>query len=614
MTLRASRQSCLTMLFGVVTATVPCTSCRDAHSVVRNRAGTHEQPVRGGTLRIVANSDVDHLSTISGYGEPTWVLSQLFARQLVAYPPDSSYERATSVVPDLAREIPTRENGGISADGKTYVFHLRPNVRWNSTPPRAVTALDVGRAFKLLCNPVSPVGARDYYANTIVGMASHCEAFALVPATVEGIRQFVAEREIPGVRVLDSLTLEFRLVAPATDFLNILALPFVSAIPEEYLNYLPDSPESRQHTLSDGPYAIASYKRDRGFEFVRNPVWDAASDPTRPAYVDRISVQLGVDATLQQLRIEAGTADLSLENMLTPDAASLRAHGDRRVHGLPAGEHVDGLEYLVVNVVGHRNGGALRQLAVRQAIALAVDKEAQAKLTGGPGLSRPMSQGVMSGSAGYRAGAERYRTPGDRGAVDSARRLLASTPHAHGLQLRLAYWIEATKPLQAQSIQENLRRVGIDVQPVPYRFDDFMGRLIVDTLNAALGVWDIALIGWVPDWFGSASGRAFIPGTYDSRTFGHGAQDFGGYSDARVSAAIERALSAPSVAVAESAWAEATDRAIADVAIVPLVERKYAFMLSSRVRGCVWAPLGHTCSLAALWLRTSGVAPTAGKP
>jgi len=40
---------------------------------------------------------------------------------------------------------------------------------------------------------------------------------------------------------------------------NILAIPFASAAPKEYLSYLPDDAAFRQHTLSDGPYQIVKY-------------------------------------------------------------------------------------------------------------------------------------------------------------------------------------------------------------------------------------------------------------------------------------------------------------------------------------------------------------------
>jgi peptide/nickel transport system substrate-binding protein len=38
-------------------------------------------------------------------------------------------------IPALARSVPTRANGGVSADGRTIIYHLRPGVRWQDGAP-----------------------------------------------------------------------------------------------------------------------------------------------------------------------------------------------------------------------------------------------------------------------------------------------------------------------------------------------------------------------------------------------------------------------------------------------------------------------------------------------
>ncbi|MFC1605910.1 hypothetical protein ACFL33_03515 [Pseudomonadota bacterium] len=124
-----------------------------------------EKPVYGGTLRVVGGSDVDHLMTTSGYVTTTLLLIRTMARQLVAYRSSTDFTESTTLVADVALELPSLENGGISADGRVYTFHLRPDVRWNTSPPRAVVAGDFERAFKLFCNPVNPVGAPTYYGS-----------------------------------------------------------------------------------------------------------------------------------------------------------------------------------------------------------------------------------------------------------------------------------------------------------------------------------------------------------------------------------------------------------------------------------------------------------------
>jgi peptide/nickel transport system substrate-binding protein len=126
-------------------------------------------------------------------------------------------------------------------------------------------------------------------------MASHCDAFAKVPGTVPDIKRFIDSRDIEGVKATDDFTVVFNLVQPASDFLNILGMIFASPVPVEYLEYLPDSPEFRQRTISNGPYQIAKYIPNRLIQLERNPAWSSDSDPLRPANVDRIVITLGID-------------------------------------------------------------------------------------------------------------------------------------------------------------------------------------------------------------------------------------------------------------------------------------------------------------------------------
>jgi hypothetical protein len=69
-----------------------------------------------------------------------------------------------------------------------------------------------------------------------------------------------------------------------------------------------------------------------------------------------------------------------------------------------------------------------------------------------------------------------------------------------------------------------------------------------------------------------------------------------------VNAAMDRALTATSLESAEAAWTEAAEQILRDVAIVPLIEKKVANMLSARLRNCVWSVLGDHCNYAAVWL------------
>lgn len=64
-------------------------------------------------------------------------------------------------VPDLATEVPSRANGGISADGKTLTYHLVHNARWQDGVP--LTADDVVFTFTAIMNPSNNVPTRIGY-------------------------------------------------------------------------------------------------------------------------------------------------------------------------------------------------------------------------------------------------------------------------------------------------------------------------------------------------------------------------------------------------------------------------------------------------------------------
>jgi peptide/nickel transport system substrate-binding protein len=67
--------------------------------------------------------------------------------------------KSEPLVPELATEIPTKANGGISSDGKTLTYHLRRGVVWSDGVP--FTADDVIFSTKLILDPKTNVISRD---------------------------------------------------------------------------------------------------------------------------------------------------------------------------------------------------------------------------------------------------------------------------------------------------------------------------------------------------------------------------------------------------------------------------------------------------------------------
>src|SRR5207248_8536659 len=126
----------------------------------------------------------------------------------------------------------------------------------------------------------------------------------------------------------------------------------------EYLQYLPDSAELRQHTISDGPYQIARYVPSQSYQLDRNPAWKSDADPLRHQYVDHIQVTMGPDENGVQQQIAADTQDLQWDTTVpTANVPSLNASGDARV-GIYPNDSTN--PRLVVNIQSPNAAGALR--------------------------------------------------------------------------------------------------------------------------------------------------------------------------------------------------------------------------------------------------------------
>ncbi len=560
------------------------------------------QPTKGGTLRIVGNADVDHLDTAAAYYTVSYTLERAFARQLFSYPASTNLKTATTPTADAATEIPTKPNGGISSNGLTYTIHIRNGVMWNTSPPRQVTAQDFVLGFKRLCNPTqNSVGAPGYFEGVIAGMDTYCTNFAKVTPTVAAFKQYMTSNQISGVKATGPETIQFTLVRPAIDFLNILTLPFTSAAPQEYLNYLPDSAQFRQHTLSDGPYEITTYVPNQSIVLQHNPAWQQSSDPIRHQYVNTIQVTLGPDENGVQQQIAAGTADMEWDTTVpTADVPTLRASNDARLGIYP---NFDTNPFLVFNLQSPNNNGALAKLKVRQAIEYAIDKVALGQIYGGPTLNTPLGQVIPPNNIGYQK-FDPYPTSGNRGDAAKCKSMLASAGYPNGLVLKDVYRTSGKHPAVFQSVQADLRKCGITVTGTPSAASDYYGKYLSDPTAAKSGVWDISEPGWVPDWFGN-NGRTIIEPLFDGRGYGPGSTDWGDYNSPKVNSLIDRALSASSQSEAASLWHQADVQIMNDAQIVPFQTQSTPLFRSTRVHNAIESPFSINYDITQIWLNPS---------
>jgi peptide/nickel transport system substrate-binding protein len=61
------------------------------------------------------------------------------------------WDDQNNFVPELASEVPTAENGGVSPDGLTITWHLKPNLKWSDGEP--LTSADVQFTWQAVMDP-----------------------------------------------------------------------------------------------------------------------------------------------------------------------------------------------------------------------------------------------------------------------------------------------------------------------------------------------------------------------------------------------------------------------------------------------------------------------------
>jgi peptide/nickel transport system substrate-binding protein len=71
------------------------------------------------------------------------------------------WDDKNNLVPELATDIPTTANGGVSADGLTITWHLRPGLKWSDGQP--LTSADVKRTWLVETDPGNAVYTRSGY-------------------------------------------------------------------------------------------------------------------------------------------------------------------------------------------------------------------------------------------------------------------------------------------------------------------------------------------------------------------------------------------------------------------------------------------------------------------
>ena len=184
-----------------------------------------------------AGEEPDTLNKLFANTDAADQVSQFLFEPLFRYGPSGEY------LPAAATVVPTLQNGGISADGKTITLHIRPRMSWSDGAP--YDGRDLVFTWKAVMNPRNNTRLTTGWDD-------------------------IAAMELRGVN-----TVIVRLKQPYGGILGIFAVGGAGypPLPAHVLAGLPDLNHApfNSHPISSGPFVLTAWNHGSSLEFAANP-------------------------------------------------------------------------------------------------------------------------------------------------------------------------------------------------------------------------------------------------------------------------------------------------------------------------------------------------------
>lgn len=384
-----------------------------------------------GILRVALYAEPTSLNPLLATNTAEEFLSNLAFDSLV------TLDQTGKDVPDLAAQVPTLQNGGISKDGLTITYHLRRGVKWQDGAP--FTSADVKFSWQAVMNPNNNVVERRGYD------------------------------QVRSVDTPDPYTVVFHLVRPFAPFVDTVFGesddPF-RIVPKHLLAKYPNL---NQISFNELPVGTGSFKPVRWLhgdriEYVANKSYFMGAPKLRG-----ITVFVVPDANTTESELRAHDVDLA-PDVATANLANLRSRPAAGVTTYLAKSPI------YASLQFNTSHSPLDDVRVRRAIAYAVD-ERRIIDTLLFGTAVPAAADLSDFYWAYNPNVQRY--PHDLRKADALLDAAGWTRRGNGirernghpLSLELVYGSgNATARQMGVQIQSDLRQAGVNVEIKTYTY------------------------------------------------------------------------------------------------------------------------------------------------
>jgi len=538
---------------GTATTAPVGTSTTPGSSTPAATTATGPQP--GGTIYMLTQAEqFDQVDPQRVYtGEDLAFFGGLTMRSLISYVYSADPKQGTSITPDMATDLGTATDGG-----KTWAFTLRDGVTWQD-------GTDV------TCDDVKYGVSRTFATDVINQGPTYAVAYLNIPTDAKtGASQYpgpykatAAQQALYDAAVTcDGKTITFHLNNPVADFNYTVTLGFspVRKADDTGETYGTVAP----WVQATGPYKVESYTTGNGGKMVlvRNTNWKQSSDPIRTALPDKWEVDFGIDPKVidQRLMTPSGVDETAIgyggvqpENLATIFADSKTANADYT--GRAFSDYDPYARYYWVNV------NKVKNVKIRQAMAVALDRDAIRKNIGGAfagdfadGFIKP-NIGADYAPTGFFDSFFGKSVPGT-GDPALAKQLIADSGQA-APTLVFNFADTPTNQKTAAIVISSLGLAGITVTPAPLEPGKYYS-IVFDPAKAG----DFGTGGWGADW---PNASTVIPPLFTQK----GGWDLSQVDDATFNTDVATAQQTLDRTAQEGLWQALNKRATENIFAIP---------------------------------------------
>ncbi len=295
----------------------------------------------GTTDRVVSFDPAKEYDYFSGE-----IVNQVFDTLLV-------YDtNTTTLMPGLATEVPSLANGGISADGLNYTFHLRKGVTFHDGTAFNATVMkwSIERAIHLDLS-----GSPAFLLYDVGNLSKN-----------------------PGPRITtpDDYNITFHLQHKVGFFNSLMAFTIAAPVSMARYNMTGQQGDTVGNVVGTGPYQLTGYTPNQQIILTKyanyyNPGLYASKGISTIPVLNQVTITLYSSATNLKNDISTGAIDVAYRTLNPTDLTSLQSQASTLHLKVDIGSSPQ-IRYLIINV----QTPPFNDVRLRQAIAYAVNRTA----------------------------------------------------------------------------------------------------------------------------------------------------------------------------------------------------------------------------------------------